>query len=271
MKRINNNQNIVKTALITGASSGIGTEFARLLAAQGYNLILVSRNKDKLLKIKSDLEKSHKINISVIPFDLSQQDAADQLYQKCKKNRLHVDMLINNAGLGMFGQSTSIPTNLVAELINLNAVSLTNLCNVFAKEMVKKGQGEILNVGSLIGRQPAPYFSIYAASKSYVFNYSLALYTELKKQGITVTCLLPGFVRTNFDANAQIGSKKYREFSSKNSMTPERVAKIGLKGLFKKKPFIIAGFKNKFFYFLLGLVSPTVVARIINTFMTRFS
>lgn len=271
MKKLNKKQNIVRTALVTGASSGIGTEFARLLAAQGHNLILVSRNKDKLLKIKSDLEKNHKINISVIPSDLSQQDAADRLFQECKKNRIHVDMLINNAGLGMFGKSISIPTNEVAELININAVSLTNLCNVFAKEMVKRGQGKILNVGSLIGRQPAPYFSIYAASKSYVFNYSLALHTELKKQGITVTCLLPGFVKTNFDANAKIGSKQYREFSSKNSMTPDRVAKIGLKGLFKKKSFIIPGFQNRFFYLLLGLVPPTVVARIINGFMTKFT
>lgn len=254
------------TALVTGASSGIGYEFAKLLAQRNYNLVLVSRNKEKLRRIKRELSEENRVEISLLPYDLSKPAAAEKLYSDCNKKKINIDVLINNAGSGLFGESAGSNPQVVEAMLNLNIQALTALSSFFGQSMRKRKSGWILNVGSCIGFYPAPFFSSYAAGKTYVFNYTIALRRELRKDHVGVTCLLPGFVKTNFDKNAGITSAAFKKFSEKSGMTAEKIARIGLKGLFRKRAFITAGFQYRLLYYIGRLIPPVFAAWIIHFF-----
>ncbi len=251
------------TALITGASYGIGYEFARILAETGYNLILVSRSEEKLIKVKDELEKNE-IEITIIPLDLSRSDSAEILYNRCKKNNLNVDILINNAGVGLYGKVVENSPGEIENLINLNILTLTKLCNLFGKDMAERGNGSILNVASMVALMPLPYFAIYSATKSYVLSLSISLRSELRNKGINVSCLLPGYVKTQFDVNAKITSERYKKFSQTIGMEASKVARIGIKALRKKKAVVIPGIINKILSVFVKIFPKTLIASLMK-------
>ncbi len=250
-------------ALVTGASSGVGREFSRQLAARGVDLVLASRNGEKLESLKTEIEAAHGISADVIPVDLSVPGNGAFLYAECEKRGLEIDILINNAGQGMFGLSVDQePTN-IEGLLTLNMVSLTTLSSLFAAKMREKGEGHILNVGSFAGNQATPYFASYSASKRYVHDFSLAFRREMKSAGVKVTCLVPGFIKTDFDANAGIGNARYLSLSERGALSPATVAKIGLAAMFRGRARVTAGAYNKVAVIFSSLVPPRIKAALV--------
>ncbi len=231
-------------ALITGASSGIGRDIARYLSYLNYDLILVARDKDNLLKLKEELNT----DVLVIPMDLSIISNVYKLYDMVDSN--NIDILINNAGFGLFGKFNESDTNRELSMIDLNIKSLHLLTKLFLKDFVKKDSGYILNVASSAAFQPGPLMATYYSTKSYVYSLTLALYEELKKSNskVHISCLCPGPVNTNFNnvANCKF---KVRALSS------EYVARYAINKMFKNKLLIIPGFNIKLIY-LFGRFIP---------------
>ncbi|MDX9898249.1 MAG: SDR family oxidoreductase [Spirochaetia bacterium] len=258
-----------KYALITGASGGIGQQFAVQLAEQGWSLILVGRNEARLEAVKDSLAGASAARSVIIPCDLSESGAAERLYAACAEQNLSVEMLDNNAGSGVCGESRGVAPDAVEAMVNLNISALTNLCALFGKDMKSRGSGLILNVGSFAGLNATPYFATYAATKSYVLEYTLALRSELKGSGVVVTCLLPGYVRTDFDDNAGIQSQTYKKFSRANSLGADEVASIGLRALYRRRAFIIAGARNNMAAFFFGLLPRTAAPAIMKPFIDK--
>ncbi|PKL22987.1 MAG: hypothetical protein CVV47_17080 [Spirochaetae bacterium HGW-Spirochaetae-3] len=260
---------LIKYALVTGASGGIGKEFATRLAADGWAVVLVGRNSTTLEAVKTGLAGANANAAVVLPCDLSVPGAAERLYAACAEKGLSIELLVNNAGSGVFGESLDLAPAALEAMVNLNVSALTNLCALFGRDMKARGSGRILNVGSFAGLNATPYFASYAATKSYVNAYSLALRAELKDSGVVVTCLLPGYVRTSFDANAGIVSEAYVKFSNANSLGAEEVADIGLEALSRGKASVIAGTRNKFAAFLFGLLPRTAPPAIMKPFLDK--
>ncbi|GBD87949.1 D-beta-hydroxybutyrate dehydrogenase [bacterium BMS3Abin03] len=232
-----------KTALITGASSGIGYELAKIFAKDGYNLVLVARNEQKLNQLKSELSGKHNITVKVLPKDLSKPHAAEEIFNEVKNESISIDVLVNNAGFGIFNDYWNTDYKKEQEMLQVNIMSLARLTNLFAKDMIKRGDGKILNVASTAAFQPGPMMAGYYASKSFVLSYSQAINFELKKRGVQVSTLCPGPTITEFQTRAGMGNINL--FKKSLTMTAEQVAKIGYKGLMKGKPVIIAGITNK--------------------------
>lgn len=226
------------TALITGASSGIGYELAKVFASHKYNLILVARNSKKLNELAGLLKNQYNVRIDVIMQDLSKAGAAEKVFDEVKSKSLTVEVLVNNAGAGTVGFFHETELNRDAEMIQLNITTLTEMTKLFSKEMVKRRKGKILNVGSTGSFAPGPYIAVYYATKAYVLSFSNAIAKELKEYGVTVTALCPGAVRTNFCKTA--GKK-----DMPGAMEASRVARIAYKGLLKNKEVIVPGMQNK--------------------------
>ena len=255
--------------LITGASGGIGREFALLLSRRGHNIILASRNIRKLEILKAEIGGNAAVEIMAA--DLSSAEGAPLLHQACAERGFIVDTLVNNAGSGGFGKAIDIRCADTARMLTLNVTSLTLLCALFGKDMAQRGEGRILNVGSLSGNQPTPYFASYAASKSYVLMYSLALRCELSGSGVTVTCLQPGYVATSFDDNAGIVSKSYRGFSRNHAMSAARTALIGIDGMERGRAVVIAGGVNRAAAFFSSLAPRRLLASVLKSTLKRIA
>lgn len=226
-----------KTALITGASSGIGKEFAQIHAKQGGNLVIVARSENKLKELKEDLEKSHGISVSVVAKDLSQPNAAEEIYNEVKGMGIKVDYLINNAGFGGVGKFQKRKIQEDLNMINLNISALTALTHFFLQDFVKRGEGKILNVSSTASLLPGPLQAVYYATKAYVTSFSNALAEELHDTNITVTNLMPGATATDFGKVS--GMDKTELF--KNTASAESVAKDGYNAMIKGKLDVISG------------------------------
>lgn len=229
---------IMGNVLITGATSGIGLELAKVFAMNGYDLILVSSNRNNLEKTKEELMKKYAVKINIFEQDLSQIDSADALYHQVKQQQLDVEILINNAGIGYVGSTIDISIKQDQQMLLLNIISLVNLTKLYLNDFKKKGFGKILNVSSTGAFQPGPYTSTYFASKSFVLNYTRAIRREVKKDGISVCALCPGSTKTAFFTRA---SQK----TPKHAMDAGKVALIAYRGLMKNKEMIIPGFTNK--------------------------
>jgi uncharacterized protein len=258
-------------ALVTGASGGIGEEFARQLSRWGWDTVLVGRNEARLEAVRRSLEGPGAAGAVVLPADLSLPSAAEGLAAECGRRGLEVELLVNNAGSGLFGSAIGLPALDVEAMLRLNILALTGLCALFSARMRERGGGHILNVGSLAGNFALPYFASYAASKSYVLSYSLALRSELKGYGIGVTCVLPGYVRTGFDSAAGISSPSYLAFSKVAGMGPRAVARAGLRALAAGRPFSAAGARNKAAALLGGLAPRSAVPAIAGAFLGRMA
>lgn len=255
-------------ALVTGASGGIGLEFARQLAARGYNIICASRNIEKLKAVCADLEKEYSVRTLPVKSDLSKTGAAEKLFRDAQKAG-EIEILINNAGAAVFGLCETLKAEEVEAMLKLNMTSLTLLCGSFARYMRERGKGYIMNVGSMVAYWPEPYLASYAASKSYVLSFSAALRSELMGSGVSVTCVQPGFVRTSFDDNARITSEDYLKFSSQNALTAGRVAKIGLRMMFRKRLSGITGVINNIAAFFNRMLPKRMQAAVIKSTISR--
>ncbi len=252
--------------LITGATLGIGLEFARLLYKEGYNLILVSRTRPKLEDVKKKLETG-KNSITIFQADLSQPNAARDIYEQCRTLNMPVDILINNAGSALFGEHTELSPEEIAKMLTLNTTAVTELCHLFGSRMKARGSGYILNIASTAAYQPVPMMAAYAASKSYVLHFSEALAKEMEDHGVSVTCLSPGHTKTNFFSSAGIESDTANGFfSERTQMRADDVAQFGLDALFAKRLSLIPGVRNNILAIANRFVPRWVVASISKGF-----
>lgn len=232
-----------KIALITGASSGFGLEFAHLFARDGYNLIITARPDTKLESTAKKIREEYHIQVYPYNIDLSGHMAAQKLYQWVKQQKLRVNCLINNAGIGNFGRFAENSLEREHELLELNIVSLAELCHQFIPDMIAAGGGKILNVASIAAFQPGAYYATYFASKAFVLLFSEALALEYAKDNITVTALCPGVSRTNFFKRARMAETS--SMLQLHLKTADFVAKAGYQGLMKGSRIVIPGFRNK--------------------------
>jgi uncharacterized protein len=228
--------------LITGATTGIGYELAKIYARDNYNLILIARDNLKLEKVRQELDLLYNINIHILAIDLAIDNSYEEILNYVVNKNLTVDILINNAGMGSFGYLTEIENEKEIKLIDLNIKSLTMLTKLFLPSMVENEEGAILNVASTAAFCAGPKMAAYYASKAYVLNFTEAVYEEVKDKGIKVSCLCPGAVKTKFQDKAGI---KKKEVANKNLMSAKDVAEIAYKSFNKGKVIIIPGLKNK--------------------------
>lgn len=241
----------IKTALITGATHGLGYEFAKIFAKNDYNLVLVARDKEKLVAIQKELIRDFKVGVLIISKDLSRHTSSLEIYKEVQKNRISIQVLVNNAGFATYGKF--IDNDLQEELdeITVNVSTLTTLTKLFAKDMVTQKTGRILNVASIAAFVPGPLMAVYYATKSYVLSFSEALSEELKGTGVTVTALCPGPTKTNFAKRANLQNT----YLFKNRlMDPAAVAEVGYAGLIKGKQIVIPGIRNKIMVNLVRFV-----------------
>lgn len=213
------------TALITGASSGIGLELARLMAADKIDLVLVARSADKLSTLADELKSKHGIAVDVLALDLAADNAGERLFADLAGKP--IDYLVNNAGFGDFGAFSERDWSKLQQMLQLNINSLTQLTHLLLPDMLAKGQGKIMNVASTASFQPGPWMAVYYASKAYVLSFSEALSYELRKTGVTVTTLCPGATQSGFQALAEMENSKL--VRGKNLPTAAAVAAYGYK------------------------------------------
>ena len=230
------------TALITGASGGIGLELARIHASKGDHLVLVARSADKLSALKKDLEAAQKITVHNIAKDLSQPGAAQEVFDETKAAGITVDYLINNAGFGDFGFFHERDWNKQQQMINLNITALTHLTHLYLKEMITRRSGRIMNVASTAAFQPGPTMAVYYATKAYVLHFSEAVNNEVKDKGITVTALCPGATESGFQEAAAM--QESRLVKGRKLPTSKEVAQYGYKAMMAGKPVAVHGLLN---------------------------
>lgn len=232
------------TALITGASKGLGVEFARLFASKNTNLILVARSEKELNDLKDELENVFGVSVLTIVKDLTKSENVQAVYDEIKAAGIEIDYLVNNAGFGDFGDFSDTEWERHEQMIDLNINALSHLCHLFVQDWIPRTSGKILNVGSTSAFQPGPGMSVYFASKAYVVSFSQAIDYEFRKHGITVTALCPGPVKTNFGTAARM---KHPNGILKDMKTPSprEVVEFGYNAMMKGKPLVIQGALNK--------------------------
>ena len=241
-------------ALITGGTSGIGYELATLFAQDGYNLILVARNKNRLAEVTDKLKQQYSVEITPLAKDLFNPYAAEDIYEKTKEMGINVDVLVNDAGQGEWGPFIETDIERDLEIIQLNICSLVSLTKYYLQDMVSRNEGKILMLGSEAGTTPMPLVAVYAATKAFVLSFSAALVSELKDKNITITALLPGATDTDFFHKGHAeDTVTYRE---KELMDPAEVAKDGYEALQKGESKIISGSKTKMHVFMADLLGP---------------
>lgn len=231
-----------RTALVTGASTGIGYELAKLFAADGSDVVLVARTEDTLQAVEAELEDDYGIEATVIAMDLSVPGSAADLYEAVERAGLAVDALVNNAGFAIYGQFVETDLDEELEMIQLNLTTLTHLTKLFAKDMAERGRGWILNVSSMAGIYSCPTGAVYSATKHYVLAFSEAIADELAYKNITVTALCPGPTATPL---MQRGNLEASQMVRDPMMDAATVARVGYKGLQQGERVVVAGRKNK--------------------------
>lgn len=230
------------TALITGASGGIGYELAKLFARDHHNLVLVARNEAKLMQLADELQRQFGISAKAVALDLATPTAPQSLFEQLQRDGVKVNILVNNAGYGKLGEFAGIPLEESLGQIELNVTALTCLTKLFLGPMLERGSGKIMNVASTAGFQPGPRMAVYYASKAYVISFTEAVANEFADRGITVTCLCPGPTDTDFASRA--GNDKSRLFKQLHPMDAKTVALQGYRGLMSSKTLVIPGLRN---------------------------
>jgi len=226
--------------LVTGASSGIGKEFARQLAARGMHLVLTARRDELLQELATELDTRHGTKTEIVVGDLAEASFARELYDTIQQKGLQIQLLVNNAGAGNVSTIQDADVEQMVKLVELNVRSLTELTYLFLHDMLDRQAGDIINVASVAAFQPVSYMPVYAASKVFVLHFSEALWAETRDQGVTVMALCPGTTQTDFFDSAGVGGwlKKHR------SQTVEQVVKSALKGLRKQRQYYVSGWLN---------------------------
>ncbi len=249
-------------ALITGASSGIGLELARIAASNNMNLILLARNAEKLMELRTELEELYPVKVLAVGCDLAQPDTVEKIAALLHGRGIVPDVLINNAGFGIYGPFDQIGAETEGDMIQLNITSLTELTKIVYRQMRSKGGGRILNVSSIAGFMPGPWMAVYHATKAYVLSFSEALANEAKGSGVTVTVLCPGPTATNFENRASTGNG-IKIFQKLGKLpTAQQVAEYGWQSMMKGKITAVHGGKNRWLLFLIRFLSRKTVINI---------
>jgi uncharacterized protein len=254
------------TALITGASRGIGEQLARALARSISDLILVARGHARLETLAAELTRKHAVRVHVWPEDLSRPDAADRIAQRLRDAQLTLDVLVNNAGVGTSGAFADSDPAEQERMIVLNVLALTRVTRALLPHLIASKRGAILNIASTAGLQPVPHLAVYAATKAFVLSFSQALRNELADVGVTVTTLCPGPTRTDFIALA--GAEGSKLFAPARLLAADRVARAGLAGLARRRALVIPGFLNVCLAFA-GRFTPQFVLVRISRWLMR--
>jgi len=230
-------------ALITGATSGIGYELAKLFAGDGYNLAIVARSEERLQQVSSEIMGSFNVRVKTIANDLFRREAAREIYDEMEKEQIHVSVLVNDAGQGEWGYFKDTDIDRELDIIQLNISSLVSLTKYFLRGMLARNDGKILNVASLVSNFPSPLLSVYAGTKAFVLSFTEALRNELKETAITVTALQPGVTDTDFFYKA--GQEQTVAYQETELANPAEVAKDGYNALMAGKDKVVSGMKNK--------------------------
>lgn len=249
----------MKYVLITGASSGIGKELAKKIAMQGYGLILVARRENLLLDLKNEIEEKFGSDVHVLTKDITLN--TKEVYDYCKDNNLDVEILVNNAGYGLYGKFDEQDLGRTLGMIDLNVRSLVELTYYFIEDMKKNKKGHILNVGSVASFEPGPYMAVYYATKSFVLNFSLALREELKDDGIKVSVLCPAPTKTEFFDVANASTSTVANLFSRSA---ENAADTAMKILKDNKAYLIDGPAYKLSIPIARIIKPTLSSKIIG-------
>jgi len=229
------------TALITGASGGIGYELAKLLARDHHNLVLIARSADKLAQVATELQ-ANGVTAKTIAIDLAERLAPRLVFDQLQREGIAIDILINNAGFGTYGDFAEMPEEEIIGQIGLNITALTELTRLFLPSMIARRRGRIMNVASTAGFQAGPLMAVYYATKAYVISLSEAIANELHGSGVSVTCFCPGATHTGFAQRA--GTEKSRLFKQLGAMSAERVAFDGYRALMEGRTLAISGAHN---------------------------
>ena len=251
-----------KTALITGASSGIGFELAKEFAANKNNLLLVARNGAKLKEMAEDLSNKYGVMVNTLALDLSELNSAQMVFEYCQKNSLQIDYLINNAGFGDFGFFAESKWDKQLQMINLNITTLTHLTHLFLPTMIKNKYGKIMNVASTAAFQPGPTMSVYYATKAFVLHFSEAIANELEGTGVTVTALCPGPTESGFQSAAALEESKL--VKGKKLPSSAVVAQYGYQALMNGKKVAIHGVLNAIMAKAIGFVPRGMVLKMVR-------
>ena len=255
-----------KTALITGASGGIGYELALLFAGDVYDCILVARSQNKLKELAERLEREHRVKTLVLAKDLAKPSAVDEIYEEVTAASMHVDVLVNNAGFPVFGPFVETDLQVELEMLQVNVIALTALTKLFLKGMVERRAGRILNLASTAAFLPGPLMAVYYASKAYVLSFSQALSNELHGTGVTVTALSPGPTRTGFQKRGVMEDSRLVQGQIADAAS---VALAGYRGLMAGKTIVIPGFTNKLIPWVVRLSPRGVVTRVVRRMQER--
>jgi hypothetical protein len=256
-----------KTALITGASSGIGLDFARLFAEGGYNVVLVARGQQKLETLAQELSGKHGVKALALPADLADPAAPGKLMERLKAEGLQVDVLINNAGFASYGPFAETSLEEESRMIAVNITALTVLTKAVLPGMLARKQGRILNVASTAAFQPGPLMAVYYATKAYVLSFSEALAEETRGTGVTVTCLCPGPTQTGFQARAKMEDSKL--VKGRDIMDSATVARVGYEALHRGQAVVIPGMMNKLLAQSVRLMPRAALTRVVRQMQER--
>lgn len=247
------------TALITGASSGIGEAFARRLAAEGHDLFLVARSEDKLRELCSELSTKHGIDARYVALDLTRPDADARCFDETQRLGIEIDLLINNAGFGSMGDFAKLDVERELEMIRLNIGALVGLTHRYLGPMRQRRKGTIINISSGAGFQPIPFMATYAATKTFVTAFSEAIAEENRPFGIQVVAICPGSTETPFFETGNVG----REFNAKGMETPEQVVETAMKAIGTGKSKVVSGWKNSLVARSVTLAPNWLITRVI--------
>ncbi len=256
-----------KTALITGASSGIGLDFARLFAEGGYDVVLVARTESKLKALADELGTKHGVRALAVAADLADPAAPGRLMERLKAEGLQVDVLVNNAGYAGYGAFAETDARMELDMIQVNIVALTALTKAVLPGMLARNSGRILNVASTAAFQPGPLMAVYYATKAYVLSFSEALANETQGTGVTITCLCPGPTKTGFQGRAKMEESKL--VKGKEMMDSRTVARAGYEALVRGQAVVIPGFMNKMLATSVRFLPRSTATRIVRNIQER--
>jgi short-subunit dehydrogenase len=249
------------TALVTGASGGIGEELARLFAADGHDLVLVARSRDKLARLAAELEAKHGVAAHVLASDLARAESPQEIFDQLRGGGVEVDALVNNAGFGSYGLFAETDPESELDLLRVNVVALTHLTKLFLPGMLARRRGYVMQVASTAAFQPGPLMAVYYASKAYVLSLSEALANECAGTGVVVSALCPGPTETGFVAAAGMEQSKLFD---RGAMTARDVAAEGYRGLLAGKAVVIPGFRNSLVARTVGMMPRGLVTRVVR-------
>lgn len=252
-----------KTVLITGVSGGIGKELADRFAKGGHNIVLVARSESKIVELAQEYRKKYGIQATVIAKDVAAPGVPEEIFTELKEKGITVDYLVNNAGFGLFGTFMETDMEQEVNMIDVNIKALTVMTKLFLPDMIKRGQGGVMNVASLVGFFPGPMMSVYYATKAYVLSFTEALANEVTGTGVTVTALCPGLTSTGFVDRSGMGAVKGA------IMEAGQVAEEGYRGFLRGKTLIMPGVRNRFIAFLPRLLPRKMITRLVRSSQDR--